>query len=277
MLDLIYRAQVGGGYACDGSGGRREDAIWHVPVVQGVGGVSPDRFAVLLRELEGRGLIGPASGSYRSITEAGCDLARQRLIDRQRPGALLEPVKLLPPVRVPRELLRSDRDDRSSRGRGPGRPVRLRQRAGPCGQLGVRERLKAQQSFRVPFAVAASLPRTASQAFGRHSPEEPLRYVGRWGEAYSEASLTPFHHRLLLGALRLAQAGCLTEHGIACSVNSLLLAAEGKGSRELPVARKQVLPASWSSWSPTPATPPTMSRATRASPISPSGASSRSR
>jgi hypothetical protein len=138
---------------------------------------------------------------------------------------------------------RTDRDDRSSRGRAPGRPARLRQRAGPCGQLGVRQRLEAQQSFRVPFAAAASLPRTASQAFGRQGPDDPLRYVGRWGEAYSEASLTPFHHRLLLGALRLAQAGCLTEHGIACSVNSLLLAAEGKGSRELPVAREQVLPA----------------------------------
>jgi hypothetical protein len=70
-----------------------------------------------------------------------------------------------------------------------------------------------------------------------------LAYVGRWGRAYSEETLTPFHHRLLLGALRLAQAGCLTEEGVACSVNVLLLAAEGKGSRELPVARGQVLTA----------------------------------
>jgi hypothetical protein len=46
-----------------------------------------------------------------------------------------------------------------------------------------------------------------------------------------------------MGALRLAQAGCLTEEGLACSVNLLLLASEGKGSRELPVARDQVLPA----------------------------------
>ena len=95
----------------------------------------------------------------------------------------------------------------------------------------------------MPFAVASSLARTASQAFGRHSPQEPLEYVGRWGKAYSEETLTPFHHRLLLGALRLAQAGCLTEQGVACSINTLLLAAEGKSSRELPVARHQVLPA----------------------------------
>ena len=122
-------------------------------------------------------------------------------------------------------------------------PGRLRQRSGPCGQPGIKERLDAQKTFRVPFQLAASLPRTASQSFGRHSLEQPLEYVGRWGRAYSEESLTPFHHRLLLGALRLTQAGCLTEHGIACSVNLLLLAAEGKGSRELPVAREQVLPA----------------------------------
>jgi hypothetical protein len=120
---------------------------------------------------------------------------------------------------------------------------RVRQRSGPCGQPGIRERLAAQRAFRVPFAVAASLPRTASQAFGRHSSERPLEYVGRWGRAHSDETLTPFHLRLLLGALRLAQAGCLTEHGVACSVNLLLLAAEGKGSRELPVAREQVLPA----------------------------------
>jgi hypothetical protein len=121
------------------------------------------------------------------------------------------------------------------------RDVRLR--SGPCGQPGVREQLERQRAFRVPFAVVASLPRTASQAFGRHSPEDPLEYVGRWGRAYSEESLTPFHHRLLLGALRLAQAGSLTEQGVACSINLLLLAAEGKGSRDLPVAREQVLPA----------------------------------
>ena len=53
--------------------------------------------------------------------------------------------------------------------RRPG-PGRLRQRSGPCGQPGIRERLGAQESFQ----LAASLPRTASQAFGRHSPEEPL-------------------------------------------------------------------------------------------------------
>jgi len=121
---------------------------------------------------------------------------------------------------------------RASRGRR-----RVRQRSGPCGQQGVSERLEAQRSFRVRFQIAASLPRTASQAFGGHSAEEPLEYVGRWGRAYSDESLTPFHHRLLLGVLRLAQAGCLTEQGVACSINLLLLAAEGKGSRELPRAR----------------------------------------
>ncbi len=120
---------------------------------------------------------------------------------------------------------------------------RVRQRSGPCGQPGARDRLEAQRSFRVPFAVAASLPRTASQAFSRHRPEQPLEYVGRWGRARSDQTLTPFHHRLLLGALRLAQAGCLTDEGVACSINLLLLAAEGKTSRELPVARDQVLPA----------------------------------
>jgi hypothetical protein len=128
--------------------------------------------------------------------------------------------------------------DRAPRGRR-----RVRQRSGPCGQQGARERLEAQRSFRVPFQIAASLPRTASQAFARHSAQQPLEYVGRWGRARSEETLTPFHHRLLLGALRLAQAGCLTDQGVACSINLLLLAAEGKGSRELPVARDQVLPA----------------------------------
>lgn len=123
----------------------------------------------------------------------------------------------------------------------PRASARLRQRSGPCGQPGTRQRLEAQKSFRVPFALAASLPRTASQAFSRHSADEPLAYVGRWGRAYSEETLTPFHHRLLLGALRLAQAGCLTEQGLACSINLLLIAGEGKGSRELPVARDQVL------------------------------------
>jgi hypothetical protein len=131
------------------------------------------------------------------------------------------------------------RPSHTSRPRAPGR---LRQRSGPCGQPGTRQRLEAQKTFRVPFALAASLPRTASQAFGRHSADEPLEYVGRWGRAYSDETLTPFHHRLLLGALRLAQAGCLTGEGLACSVNLLLHAGEGKGSRELPAARDQVLP-----------------------------------
>jgi len=119
---------------------------------------------------------------------------------------------------------------------------RVRQRSGPCGQPGTRERLAAQKAFRVPFALAASLPRCASQAFGRHSPQQPLEYVGRWGKAGSEETLSPFHHRLLLGALRLAQAGCATDEGVACSINTLLLAAEGEGTRELGVARDQVLP-----------------------------------
>ena len=127
--------------------------------------------------------------------------------------------------------------------RASGGSGRVRQRSGPCGQPGTRERLEAQKAFRVPFALAASLPRCASQAFGRHSPQQPLEYVGRWGKAHSEETLTPFHHRLLLGALRLAQAGCQTDQGVACSINTLLLAAEGKGTRELPVARDQVLPA----------------------------------
>jgi hypothetical protein len=131
----------------------------------------------------------------------------------------------------------------ASHNRRPRASGRLRQRSGPCGQPGTRQRLEAQKSFRVPFALAASLPRTASQAFGRHSADEPLEYVGRWGSAYSEETLTPFHHRLLLGAVRLAQAGCLTDEGLACSVNLLLLAGEGKASHELPVARDQVLPA----------------------------------
>jgi len=92
-------------------------------------------------------------------------------------------------------------------------PGRVRQRSGPCGQPGTRERLAAQKASRVPFALAASSPRCASQAFGRHNAEDPLEYVGRWGKAHSEETPTPFHHRLLLGALRLAQAGCLTDEG----------------------------------------------------------------
>ena len=137
--------------------------------------------------------------------------------------------------------------------REPGKPAkprragrglrRVRQRSGPCGQPGINARLAEQKAFRVPFAIAASLPKVASQAFGRHSPDEPLQYVGRWGRAHSEQTLTAFHHRLLAGILRLTQAGCMTDEGVACSVNLLLLAAEGKGSRELPVARTQVLPA----------------------------------
>ncbi|MGA2924656.1 MAG: hypothetical protein ABSG43_01480 [Solirubrobacteraceae bacterium] len=102
---------------------------------------------------------------------------------------------------------------------------RVRQRSGPCGQPGIKARLAAQRSFRVRFAIAASLPKVASQAFGRHSPDEPLRYVGRWGRAYGERTLTAFHLRLLAGILRLAQAGCLTEQGVFCSINLLLLAA----------------------------------------------------
>ena len=97
---------------------------------------------------------------------------------------------------------------------------RVRQRLGPCGQPGTRERLASQKAFRVPFALAASLPRCASQAFGRHSPQQPLEYVGRWGKAHSEETLTPFHQRLLLGTLRLAQAGCVTDEGVACSINT---------------------------------------------------------
>ena len=120
---------------------------------------------------------------------------------------------------------------------------RVRQRSGPCGQPGINARLATQKAFRVPFAIAASLPKVASQAFGRQSAAQPLQYVGRWGRAYSEQTLTAFHHRLLAGILRLTQAVCMTDEGVACSINLLLLAAEGKGSRELPVARTQVLPA----------------------------------
>ncbi len=137
-----------------------------------------------------------------------------------------------------REPRKPAKPRRAGRGRR-----RVRQRSGPCGQPGIKARLAAQKAFRVPFAITASLPKVASQAFGRHSPDEPLQYVGRWGRAYSEQTLTAFHHRLLAGILRLAQAGCLTEQGVFSSVNLLLLAAEGKASRELPVARTQVLPA----------------------------------
>ena len=76
----------------------------------------------------------------------------------------------------------------------------MRQRSRACGQPGIKARLAAQKAFRVPFAIAASLPKVASQAFGRHSPDEPLQYVGRRGKAYSEQTLTAFHHRLLLQA-----------------------------------------------------------------------------
>jgi len=132
---------------------------------------------------------------------------------------------------------------RQPKPRASGGSGRIRQRSGPCGQPGTRERLASQKAFRVPFALAASLPRCASQAFGRHNASEPLEYVGRWGKARSEETLTPFHHRLLLGTLRLAQAGCVTDEGVACSINTLLLAAEGKGTGALGVAREQVLPA----------------------------------
>jgi hypothetical protein len=210
-----------------------------------------DTFDSYLAELE----VVEAS-TERVVLRVGATLAREAA--RRCSPALAEICRELFGSR--RVLLAGDGEwfelgERSSHGETPrpGKPAkpgrairgrrRVRQRSGPCGQQGATERLEAQRSFRVPFQIAASLPRTASQAFARHSNEQPLEYVGRWGRARSEESLTPFHHRLLLGALRLAQAGCLTDQGVACSINLLLLAADGKGSRELPVARDQTLPA----------------------------------
>jgi hypothetical protein len=63
----------------------------------------------------------------------------------------------------------------------------------------------------VPFAVAASLARVAEQTPGRHSAKRPLEYRGRFGLSRSSVTLTSFHHRLLLGLLRIAQSGGLTE------------------------------------------------------------------
>jgi hypothetical protein len=106
LLELIYRARASAGHVRDGDRERPLGAIWHVPVVQGAAGVSAERFAELVRELEARGLVGPGSGSYRTITESGSDLARPRFRERRAPGEPLEPVRLLPPVRRPRELRR---------------------------------------------------------------------------------------------------------------------------------------------------------------------------
>ena len=70
---------------------------------------------------------------------------------------------------------------RQPKPRASGGSGRIRQRSGPCGQPGTRDRLASQKSFRVPFALAASLPRCASQAFGRHSSQQPLRGDRREG------------------------------------------------------------------------------------------------
>ncbi|MGA2929417.1 MAG: hypothetical protein ABSG43_26190 [Solirubrobacteraceae bacterium] len=130
---------------------------------------------------------------------------------------------------------------RSKRGAVGLAPGRVRQRIGKQGQPGVHDRLRAQATFRVPFALLASLPAVAEQTPGRHSRERPLEYRGRFGHACSSVTLTSFHHRLLLGLLRIAQAGCLTEQGVSCSVNSLLFAAFGVCSREQPGYAPRVL------------------------------------
>jgi hypothetical protein len=126
---------------------------------------------------------------------------------------------------------------------GVQRAERMRQRTGKHGQPGVHDRLCAQETFRVPFSIAASLPRVAEQTPGRHTAERPVEYRGRYGRSRSPVTLTSFHHRLVLGLLRIAQAGQLGEQGVSCSVNSLLAAAFGVCSREQPGYARRVLPA----------------------------------
>ena len=135
------------------------------------------------------------------------------------------------------------------------------------GAEGVPVRSRSRRAYRV----------CASQAFGRHSPQQPLEYVGRWGKAHSEETLTPFHHRLILGALRLAQAGCQTHQGVACSINTLLLAAEGKGTASCRPRGTRSSPRSPGYFTPTPRTRRTTSPSTRASLTSPSSAGSSGR
>jgi hypothetical protein len=120
---------------------------------------------------------------------------------------------------------------------------RMRQRTGKHGQPGVHDRLRAQGTFRVPFSIAASLPRVAEQTPGRHTPGQPVEYRGRYGRSCSPVTLTSFHHRLVLGLLRIAQAGQLGDEGVSCSVNSLLAASFGVCSREQPGYARRVLPA----------------------------------
>jgi hypothetical protein len=111
LLDLIYRARVGGVTRC-GEDGRQVsvDAIWHEPTVQGSAGVDAARFAAHVGALEADRLIGPGSGSYRTITEDGTDLVAKRFAEHRLPTGLYQPPRLLPPTRHPHELhcLRED-------------------------------------------------------------------------------------------------------------------------------------------------------------------------
>jgi hypothetical protein len=112
LLDLIYRARVGGlsRWLEDG----REvavDAIWHEPTVQGsAAGLDADQFAAFVLALEADALVGAASGSYRTITETGRQKASRRFAEHRLPGGSSEPARLLPPVRRPGELSRRPED-----------------------------------------------------------------------------------------------------------------------------------------------------------------------
>ena len=86
LLDLVYRARVGGLSRC-GEDGREVyvNAIWHEPTVQGAAGVDAERFAAFVAALAADRLIGPGVDSYRTLTEAGTDLAAKRFAEHRLP------------------------------------------------------------------------------------------------------------------------------------------------------------------------------------------------
>jgi hypothetical protein len=109
LLDLVARARCGGWTRYVGDEEVEVPAIWHLPTVQGCAGVERDSFDPLVAALEADELIGPAEGSYRTITEAGVRLCAERARAEGAPGGLYGP-QLLPPVRRPGEILRRRED-----------------------------------------------------------------------------------------------------------------------------------------------------------------------
>jgi len=104
LLDLVYRARCGGTTRYVG------DEIWHAPTVQACVSADREQFDALLAPLVAYGVVGPASGSYRTITEDGMQLGGERARVQRVPGGPCDLPRLLPPVRRPGEILRRRQD-----------------------------------------------------------------------------------------------------------------------------------------------------------------------